>query len=552
MPLSWRPFLASTSDTRVPPLLIAQSFTSREYEVYLTDLSHLWSEKLDRRAINKRSLMADTSIDPTEDDEQMKLLLSKLELGLNCGKEVDVTLSIRQDGRGEHDVDGLDIKISMDLPKPFEPLKWTFEMISCRPGQLVSYFTLPLIQAQNQRRKELESLIEILMDKDHVIQKLADKLEASGTELGQVFPSAAGKGGRKLTRKTIEERVRGLAAFDQVSWKKEVHDLDLDSTAKDVKEIIEGVRAPPPKLVLPGGGNDVPISWGNWWQQLRNEVVQISTPENENQAEAIIQNTPAGDDEEQPADDGEEVEVPGTPPPASQKSQKSLGRHSRTRHIVDEDETDDEDLDAPSQPQPNKVPDSFRSPEKKPTKAPAKKIGGIGGKAAASNARSFTPPPAQPVRSSQSQTVRDDDETTEGEGDFEEAQPKHRSPEKTSSQKRPASPTPPPADVSPKKTPRKGLLGKIGGKKTSPTPEQEEATEAHGSKMPSRSKPVLGHVGGKKDGDDDDQRGRFDEIENEEEARRETSAEARQRRKKEMQERLEMEAAKPKKKRKVF
>lgn len=282
---------------------------------------------------------------------------------------------------------------------------------------------------------------------------------------------------------------------------------------------------------------------------MRDETVHISTPDNDEGVDAVIEDTPAGDaDEERSTENAEEVEVPGTPPSISQEPQKSPARHSRTRHIVSDDETDDEDLDAASQPQPNKVQDSFVSPQKQSTKAPAKKLGGIGGKKAAAKAKSPTPPPAQHARSSQSQTVREDDDTTEGEDDFEEAQPKN-----STAHKRAASPTTTPAEPSPKKAPKKGGLGKIGGKKkVSPPPEVERDndTQVHGSQMPSRSKAKLGHVGGKKDEQEDDARGRSGEKEGEKP--RETSAEARQRRKREMQERLEKEAARPKKKKRVF
>ena len=62
--------------------------------------------------------------------------------------------------------------------------------------------------------------MDVLKDKDHVIQKLLDKLEEQGTELGQIFPQVAGKVGRKVDRKKAEDKVRGIARFDVDTWKK--------------------------------------------------------------------------------------------------------------------------------------------------------------------------------------------------------------------------------------------------------------------------------------------------------------------------------------------
>lgn len=567
MSLTWRYLMSGQNgyDKRLPPLLVAHSFRDNGYEVYVTDLKDFWCETMDRRDINKRALLTDTSIDPTEDDEQMKLLLEKIKYGLDHGNDADVELTMESNEEDGDDDDNhghvlpMYIKMTIDLPKPFKPLQWTMELRPCHSSWLLKYITVPLILANYEATNEAGSLLSVIREKDHVIQKLADKLEASGTELGEVFPSAAGKGGRKLTRKMVEERVAGLAAFDYKSWFEDFKSGERSNELHAGQEYDEIVfRCFIEGLELTGGDLDWDEDWEGWWKKLKGESLPVcenwGRKRPKNDTVDLEKKTPVKDKPTTNESSKGDLQVPGTPPAADQRSHTSPSHHLRNRYVVDDDETDDEDLDAASQSQPNKIPDSFCSPQKQPTKAPAMKLGGIGGKKTAAREKSRTPPAGQPPRSSQSQTVAGDD-STEGEDDFEEAQPKKTSPGKTSSQKRAASITPPPALPSPKKSPKKGGLGKIGGKKKAasppPEPSQHEETQTQGSQIPSRTRPKLGHVGRKEgDHEEDGARGRSDEKE--EEKPRETSAEARQRRKREMEERLEKEAARPKKKKRIF
>lgn len=547
------------NDGRIPPsLLFAHDFRKNGYDVYVTDLVHMWAESLDRRAINKRALITDTSIDPTEDDEQMKLLLDKVKQGLEQGHGSELTMTIRSNGN-DYGVDRLPIcmKVTVDLPKPFKPLEWTLELEPCDQSKFTNELVIPLIEAQDEARNEVSSLMAVIRQKDHVIQKLVDKLEASGTELGQVFPSATAKGGGKLTRKVVEERVAGLAPFNHQTWQEDFNHAEAQKGKDDFEQFDElmGRCFVDPGLNLPSGHRGIEGAQTTWWREIKGETITICESCHWDGSPVALSNAARGKGQQATTKNPEaNLQVPTTPPPARHQPQISPTRNLHNRHVVDDDETD-EDLDSASQSQPAKVPDSFRSPEKPASKPPIKKLGGIGGEKS-SKAKSKTPPPAQPSRSSQSQTIVDDDDTTEGEDDgFEEAQPKKKSSpeeEKPSGHKRAASPTPERMEASPKKTPKKGGLGKIGGKKKlSPPPVTEQGgAQAGGSQMLSRTKPKLGHVGGKKDGDEEDGRGR--PVEKEEERPRETSAEARQRRKREMEERLEKEAARPKKKKRIF
>ncbi len=545
MSLSWRPLLLGDFDPRIPPLLLAQKFQHDSYEIYLTDMTHLWTETLNRRMICTRAGTLETPIDPTEDAEQMKLLLQKIQGGLNLGKDAETSMTLGPGAsHGDHKLSELNIKLVIELPKPFKPLEWTCTLRQARNNKIVEHFIFPLVCAQNGRMRELESLIELMADKDHVIQKLADKLEVSGTDLGQVFPSAAGKGGRKLTRKAIEERVKGLSAFDKQAWQQELDSTKEkhggDDNVGDVWKAVKGLASE--AFVLPVGGNihfPDPVEGAGWWNCFVEEAISISTKKKVDETDQA------------PADElDNDVEVPGTPPPAaSQKSSRARSRH--TRQIADDDSTDDEDdLDAAYA---QRVPDSFRASQQ-PAKVPAKKIGVIGTKTQPPETKPPARSPGKP-RPSQSQSshtiVQDDDDTTAGQDDTP-PEPRKTSPQKSSPRKRTAMPDPAPT---PAKSPKKGGLGKITGarkKAATPPPASElepESSPPQASQSTPRTEPKLGHLGHRKD-DDEDERGRT--AEKGEEKPRETSEEAKARRKRELEVELERKRNMPQKKKRKF
>jgi len=582
--------MMSSLNARLPPLLISTSFTVDSYKIYLTDLTHLWCEVLDRRSILRRSLAEDTSIDPSQDSRQFKVFLEKIRLGLGGGKDVNLFLSLgsRASKGGPLGVKSLDISLSIILPHPFEPLKWTFELNPCPQSDFVAHFTLPLLQAQTARLRELESLAGILRDKDHVIQKLVDKLEATGAELGHVFPGAAGKGGRKVPRKVAEERVKGLGAFDQETWRNEMKTLGNEDERNDAKAIVQNAFPDKTDLELPDVDAEAPRSWGSWCEQLKDEAIFVSTGEDKEDdirdlAHRKTTATKAAR-EEQGIDD-DDFQVRATPPAQSRLSPKPKtppSHQARNRPIIDDEETEDEDdLGATSQSQPSAVPDSFAARKPK-APAPSKKLGGIGGpKRAAAKTKTPTPEPEPDVRNTRSHKPVDDDETASEDEDAVPPPGKSISPQKRASApakphdddeietedettspaprepSTPPKPAPPPPAAKPS---RKGGIGKLGGKKkaaspppSSPADDTLPTTESHLPTQRTLSKlGRIGHKHGDEAADDaEGQRGRSEtKTETEKEKPRETSEERAQRKREELKRQLEQPKAPGRKKRK--
>ncbi|KAI9672319.1 MAG: hypothetical protein M1817_003341 [Caeruleum heppii] len=210
----WRMCVVEHPATDTPSLLVRTDFTSTTYQVLITDLTHMWKESLGRREIIRRALEDDTSIDPSEDAAQMSILLGKIQAGLQGHHQT----TLRVDRSLSTD---LRLTVTSALPAPLPPLRW--HMLLHRQPQtfLTAELTLPLLASHAKQQDQIRSLIVHLKDKDHVIGKLVDKLEASGMEIGAVFPMAVGARPTKKSssRNVASKFVKGLSIFDQDDWR---------------------------------------------------------------------------------------------------------------------------------------------------------------------------------------------------------------------------------------------------------------------------------------------------------------------------------------------
>jgi hypothetical protein len=457
----WKP-LPVESGSFLPLLFISATFSADSYTIYLTDLVYIWSESLDHKAIIKRSMDENSPIDLEDGDpDQLLLLLDKIRDGLDGARNTAFSLSASlSNGVGPKN---LRVSLEVPLPRPFPTLIWPIYLQILSQSALAAQLTIPLLRAQNARLRELDDLVERLKEKDHVIQKLVDKLEATGAELGHVFPGAAGKGGRKIPRKLAEDRVKGLGPFDAQEWKTEVrasgtiHKTDID---KEVGEKIANVFASEVGKDLVGLKDDnVAKNLEKWWDQLgknpRPKKVSPAKLEPSKEKEKALTTSKPSEDSDQDSDD--EFQVQATPPhlEAASKNQKNL-----QPAILDESTEDEDDLDADSQV--SAIPDSL--PLSHPKPAP-KRLGAIGGSRSAAKAPAKSKTPEPPGKVSRLIDQGDDDDTA-SEDENEVPPPKLRSP--------------------PDPKPKRGTLGKIGGKKREATPPPARSPEP----LPTPSSPV--------------------------------------------------------------
>ncbi|KAM5462346.1 hypothetical protein MauCBS54593_008044 [Microsporum audouinii] len=198
-----------------PPLLFSYEPSPSGYEVFLTDLAHIWSENLSHKQIINRASKDETSIDPSQDGEQYSVLLQKIGDALHGSKGTSMCLSGNSTGSS------FKLVTTTKLPKPLEPLEWALNLSRSSPSVLTQHLLLPALQNGLRNEDRQNSLYELLKEKDKIIGKLLDKIESSGIDLSTVFPNMANirlgqKRGSLFSQ--ASKLVKGVSPFDKTSW----------------------------------------------------------------------------------------------------------------------------------------------------------------------------------------------------------------------------------------------------------------------------------------------------------------------------------------------
>ncbi|KAI9704952.1 MAG: hypothetical protein M1836_006732 [Candelina mexicana] len=219
----------------LPLLLVKFQSEASSYTIHLTDLIYVWSETLDRRQIIRRALNDETSIDPSEGADQLKILLQKI--GEALRGEQQTSLQLGEGGKEK----ALLLSAVAQLPAPLRPLTWSIHLEPTSQEKMTSELIFPSLAAQLMQRCQISSLLGQIKEKDHVIGRVLDKLESSGVELSSVFPGTVGlKYGKKGSgREKAAKYVKGLGAFDEERWLNETaySRPPLSSQQKLVQEV---------------------------------------------------------------------------------------------------------------------------------------------------------------------------------------------------------------------------------------------------------------------------------------------------------------------------
>jgi hypothetical protein len=487
----------------IPPLLYKYSPASTGYELYMTDLNSMWSEHLDREAILKRAEEDNTPIDPSEDLDQFKVLLTKIQEGLQSGPGSKVSLQPRTRGR-DHT---LELRVTSKLPAPLEPLVWKVFLSKEAQSSMTRHLLLPLINAEVEQGARQRSLIEELNKKDWVLSKLFDKFETLGIDLTAIFPGASGiRAGRKgLTLTEMGKYIKGLAPFEEESWREEIFKSFSGSvfSTNIVAELSEGSPNSTQlgSLKLPPDG---------WWEGLTvsNNATSSTPPKDDKKPES----NPAANSLETDTDVGSEtgpdefeaMHVKSMSkshflqrqetPPRLKKLSGSPQKSSRARKDDNKEaQSEDEEATSPKNKFENKfekatnhkaeVHSNPANNSKVPLPRRSKGLGKIGGKkqtkpSSSSPAPSPTPSPSpspshgkqNPSKSLIDEETTDEDANADEEPHYTLTKTKH-------------TPTSAPRKV-PKQSRR---LGVIGGKKKQSTPEPEPRPEPESEPEPEPS-----------------------------------------------------------------
>ena len=257
----WKPLNLSLGP-HVSSLLVKYDFEQSKYKVFLTDLTYIWTETLERKQIVKRALDIDTSIDPSESADQFHLLLRNIQKSLD-GEE-GTKLSISRVEKSKQ----LKLHVVTQLPAPLSPLHWPILLTVASPEVFTAELILQCLSQQFVAKAQIDSLLQQLKDKDHVISKLTDRMHSDGTDFSRVFPGAIrSKVGANIgVRESAGKLVKGLSDFDEEHWRKTFSSL-LGLSAH-LSDIIPRIFVPGSREIL-----DINISYdqGDWWHQLNDE-----------------------------------------------------------------------------------------------------------------------------------------------------------------------------------------------------------------------------------------------------------------------------------------
>ncbi|KAG8425639.1 hypothetical protein J3458_002321 [Metarhizium acridum] len=403
---TWR-FLPLPVSSSIPVLLVSFETGPSSYVIRVSDMANIWMESLDRRAICMRGWSEDTSIDPSDTAENMTTFLSCLRKALDPNQaghdETSLTLA-PTDSSGAAD-DGITLKITCPLPG-FHALKWPIHLKKQSPSAVATNLVLPLIQAHFDKKHEIQSLTEKIAEKDVVVTKLSDKLEAMGTGLEHVFTALSGR--KKVSRAAAEDRVKGLAPFNEQRWKKELESDDVGpSSVNDLMQHVFGDTGLEFRSRLEV---DKSPELDKWWHGFpptsqRFQGKEPKGPASKRQTATLPQ---------QPlnCDDDDDFQVQSTPPHL--RSAKKSAAVSNVLPADDASTDGEEDSFLDGNP-PSALSDRTRQPET--SKPGSSRLGAIGGKKQPAPPRPPSPPPRRkaanpPVDDEETASEASDDDAT--------------------------------------------------------------------------------------------------------------------------------------------
>ncbi|KAK2810844.1 hypothetical protein FQN50_002667 [Emmonsiellopsis sp. PD_5] len=367
---SWKR-LPLASEGATPPLLFKYQSSASGYEILVTDLVYIWSESLTGKKILDNASKHDTSIDPSEDDEQYLVLLQKITDALQGSKGTTVSL-IRSTGE-----DKLKLLTSTKLPSPLNPLEWIFTLSQLPQISLTEQILLPILKSELSQQARIQSLIEHIKQKDWALGKLFDKIESSGVDLSTVFPAL---GGVRVSQKApllaqAAKHIKGVAPFDEESWNGSFAAKNMDySLGIDIARELSGSSSP-----LAPFDEDIAIPKENWWSQLSSTVEKPKAAKPTKPREKVARKKTPSPMEEDTQSEDDEFQTMKTPP--------RLRSPSRRERTTDRDlaspkpqETGIQERKSPveSSPEATASEDDIRPASKPKTKA--KGLGTIGGK----------------------------------------------------------------------------------------------------------------------------------------------------------------------------
>ena len=243
-PSGWRLLKTSSSSKSkkqktCPKLFCNFSATPEDgITLFLTDLISLWRCFVSREQIISTSTEQHASIDPSENTEQMRIFLDKLALALH-----EATNHLVKDSPNATDLHSLILRTTIELPKPLKPLEWTFTLSPQPASALAEYILRPTLHQSSIGHEKIENMLDIIKEKDHVIERLLDRVAEKGVDMSLIFPTLTGtakRGGSGVKVDDAKRLVPGMKAFRRDEWEGKFQQHELTGTEIGLSELVKG------------------------------------------------------------------------------------------------------------------------------------------------------------------------------------------------------------------------------------------------------------------------------------------------------------------------
>ena len=169
----------------------------------------------------------------------MKVFLDKLASALHNG-----TNKLAKDDNEDTALRSLVLKTTFDLPKPLKPLEWSFTLWPQAASELAATILRPALHQLSMAQQKLESIFDVVKDKDHVIERLLDRVAEKGVDMSLIFPTLTGtskRGGSGVKVEEARKLVPGMKGFDRHSWERCFREDATDSKAETgLSELVTG------------------------------------------------------------------------------------------------------------------------------------------------------------------------------------------------------------------------------------------------------------------------------------------------------------------------
>lgn len=265
--------LPAIARTQNEPLLARWRSDKNGYSVQITNLKEIWTEVLTKDDIITRANDEGCSIDPSEDDNQYQILLSKLEDGFHGNKKSILTID-------DHAYnENIQIQVESELPRPLQPLRWTLSLIRDRVASISSDFIMPLLRSSYIQHQRVEELSRLLTEKDLAVSKLLDKVESMGVDLSSLYPNLGKSVRRDKQREHLAKSVRGLQTFDKEDFMASFATKQAD--AADLNTLVHDAFAGGASMDKANPG-EVAEKTGNGAKGSRQKIARTQSSEDQN------------------------------------------------------------------------------------------------------------------------------------------------------------------------------------------------------------------------------------------------------------------------------